>query len=46
MLFRYLTAGTTFVSGVGYVFAKDTFKLLKQRRQWISDRTGVTHIYT
>jgi len=30
---RYLTAATTFVSGVGYVFAKDTFKLLKQRRQ-------------
>jgi len=31
---RYLTAATTLVSGIGYVFAKDTFRLLKQRRQW------------
>lgn len=29
---RYVTATTTFASGVGYVFAKDTFKLLKQGR--------------
>jgi len=34
MLCRYLTATTTFVSGVGYIFAKDTFKLLKQRQKF------------
>jgi len=29
---RYVTGATTVMSGIGYIFAKDTFKLLKQRR--------------
>ncbi|XP_077992609.1 putative cardiolipin synthase (CMP-forming) [Glandiceps talaboti] len=28
----YLTAGTTFISGLTYVFAKDTFKILSKRK--------------
>lgn len=30
---RYLTALTTTVSGLGYVFAKDTFKLLQRGKK-------------
>ena len=33
LISRYVTAASTIISGVGYIFAKDTFKLVKQSRK-------------